>query len=230
VVALTAGRATWQNVWREAGLGWVAGAVLAIAFGVGIRLAGGGVGAGERSAAVMIALLSLPVWLATALLSTPRRAFLIVLGLVALLDFAGLPAWNVPEYDDREAFYRTDQAFTARVAIATALSGPTLTLLVEPVSASASGQAAIGLAGDVGNATLAWSCPFQRGMQRLALPIPLAAIAGKDEVDVRLHLTGSPRREGDYLLVYASSRKRGFLMSMVSAANVEQNATSCTSG
>jgi hypothetical protein len=104
-----------------------------------------------------------------------------------------------------------------------------LTLVVEPVS-TGSGQPAIGVAGDVGNATLAWSCPFQRGMQRLALPVPSDAIAGQGELDVRLHLTGSPSREGDFLLAYASSRKRGFLVSMVSAADLEQNATTCTSG
>jgi hypothetical protein len=67
-------------------------------------------------------------------------------------------------------------------------------------------------------------------MQRLALPVPTAAIAGRDAVDIRLHLTGSPSREGDYLLVYASSRKRGFLASVVSAGDIEPNATTCTSG
>jgi hypothetical protein len=177
----------------------------------------------------MLALLSLPVWLAAALLSTPRRAFFTVLGLAALLDFAGLPVWNAPEYDDREALYRTDQVLNARVPIAAGQSRPMLTLLVEPVS-SGSAQPAIGLAGAVENTTFAWSCPLQRGIQRLALPISAAALAGRDEVDIRLHLTGSPSREGDYLLVYASSRKRGFLVSVVSAGDVEQDATTCTSG
>jgi hypothetical protein len=61
-------------------------------------------------------------------------------------------------------------------------------------------------------------------MQRIALPVPPSAGGG----DVRLRLTGSPSREGDYLLVYASSRQGGFLVSFVTAAELDQSATICT--
>ncbi len=77
------------------------------------RAAGAGRGGvGDRSAVVMAALLSAGGWVAALLLSTPRTAFLVTLGLVALLDLAALPPRNEPEYDDREAFYRTDQVLS----------------------------------------------------------------------------------------------------------------------
>jgi hypothetical protein len=104
-------------------------------------------------------------------------------------------------------------------------SAAALTLLVEPVFSGA--QPRFGLAGDVGGTSLTWDCAFRRGLQRLALPVtslPASAAA----VDARLHLTGSPSRDGDYLLVYASSARGGFLVSLVNAGDVGQGATSCT--
>jgi hypothetical protein len=44
---------------------------------------------------------------------------------------------------------------------------------------------------------------------------------------VRLHLTGAPARESDYLLVYASSARGGVLVSLVAAEDVDQAATIC---
>jgi hypothetical protein len=42
---------------------------------------------------------------------------------------------------------------------------------------------------------------------------------------VQLHLTGSPSRDGDYLIVYASSRQGGYL---ISPGSPDPNATRCS--
>jgi hypothetical protein len=56
--------------------------------------------------------------------------------------------------------------------------------------------------------------------------VPSAALSA-GSVDVRLHLTGSPSRETDYLVVYSSSVSGG--MVLIDAAEVEQGATVCAS-
>jgi hypothetical protein len=200
------------------------GAVLLL--GVGLRLALHAGAIGDRSAAVLLLLLGLGAWAAAILLATPRTAFVVTLGVVALLEVAALPARGLPEYDERQAFFQTDQVLAAQVpAVFSTQSAAALTLLVEPVFSAA--QPRFGLAGDVGGTSLTWDCAFRRGLQRLALPVtslPASAAA----VDARLHLTGSPSRDGDYLLVYASSARGGFLVSLVNAGDVGQGATSCT--
>jgi len=214
------------------GRGWTiaAGAVLLV--GLGLRLALGGGGVGDRSALVMSTLLAVGVWLGARLLSTPRTAFFVVFGVVALLDLAALPARNAPEYDYREAFFRTDQVVTAQVPLAAdagaAPAQPRLVLLVEPVFPAGETQPRFGLAGEVGGAALGWDCAFPRGLQHLALPVPPALVPGSGPLDVRLHLTGSPTRESDYLLVYASAPRGGFLVSLVGAADVGSGTTVCT--
>lgn len=211
---------------RRRGVRWswnaAAGAVLLVGVGLRLGLAAGGVG--DRSAAVMMALLGLSAWAAASVLFTARAAFLVTFCLVGLLDLAALPPRNAPEYDDRQAFYRTDQVLAARVPVAPA-SSPVLMLLVEPTFGGP--QPMFGFAGQIGDTTLAWACAFQHGLHRLALPVPPVALTNAGSVDVRLHLTGSPARETDYLLVYASSARGGLLMSLVSAADVPQAATTC---
>jgi len=214
---------------RRRGAAWnwsvATGAVLLA--GIGLRLVMHAGAVGDRSAAVMMALLGLSAWAAAMVLATPRTAFLVTLGLVALLDVAALPARTVTEYDDRQAFYQTDQVLAARVSISPATqTQPALTLLVEPMFSGAQPQ--FGLAGDVGGTLLAWDCAFRRGLQRLALPVPISTIDNAAALDVRLHLTGSPTRESDYLLVYASSARRGFLVSMTGAADLAEGGTLCT--
>jgi hypothetical protein len=200
------------------------GAVLLL--GVGLRLALHAGAIGDRSAAVLLLLLGLGAWAAAILLATPRKAFVVTFVVVALLEVAALPARGLPEYDERQAFFQTDQVLAAQVpAVFSTQSAAALTLLVEPVFSGA--QPHFGLAGDVGGTSLTWDCAFRRGLQRLALPVtslPASAAA----VDARLHLTGSPSRDGDYLMVYASSARGGFLVSLVNAGDVGQGATSCT--
>jgi hypothetical protein len=192
--------------------------------GLGLRLALGGGGVGDRAALVMATLLAVGAWVGALLLSTPRTAFLVALGMLALLDLAALPARNALEYDYREAFFRTDQMITAQVPGQAGAPGQAmLVLLVEPVFPAANAQPRFGLAGEVGNLALAWDCSFQRGLQHVALPVP----PGSGPLDVRLHLTGSPTRETDYLLVYASAPRGGFLVSLVDAANIGPGTTVC---
>ena len=201
--------------------------------GLGLRLALGGDGVGDRSAIVMTTLLAGGAWVATLLVRTPRAAFLVTLGLVALLDLAALPVRYASEYDARDAFFQTDQVIAARAPIALGLAGSQtqamLVLLVEPVFPSSATQPRFGLAGEVGSAALAWDCAFQRGLQQLALPLPAVAAAESESVAVRLHLTGSPARETDYLLVYASAIRGGFLASVVGAAELSPSTTRCRS-
>jgi len=174
----------------------------------------------------MTALLGLSAWPTVSVLGTPRTAFVVTFGLMALLDLAALPARSSTAYDDRQAFYRTDQVLAAQVPISPTplqtAEAPVLTLLVEPIFAGARPQ--FGLAGDVGGAALTWVCPFQHGIQRVALPVPTMPLAGAASLDVRLHLTGSPNRESDYLLVYTSSARGGVLISLAADAN---GATMC---
>lgn len=229
MVALASPTATEVPEARQHGARWrwAAASVIVLLVGIGVRLALGQ-GVGDRSAAVMTLLLALSGWAAAYVLSTPRAAFFVTLGLVMLLDLAALPARNATEYDDRQALYRTDQTLVAQVPIppAATLTSPVLTLLVEPTFAGAQPQ--FGLAGDISGTTLTWNCAMRHGLQRLALPVPRASLAGAAALDARLHLTGSPRRDGDYLLVYAASGRGGVISSLVDGADVTQAATICS--
>jgi hypothetical protein len=194
--------------------------------GLTVRLLFHGAGVGDRSAAVVATLLCAGAWLAAIVLSSPRTAFFIALVLVALFTLAALPARGVPAYDDRTAFYRTDQVLSTRLSVTPGQS--TLLVLAEPVFAASASQPSFGLAGEVNGTSLVWDCPFQRGIQTLALPLPAAALSGVATADVRLHLTGSPSRDGDYLLVYQSSQLGGFVMSLGSIAETGQaNSSTC---
>jgi hypothetical protein len=206
--------------------GWVAAAGIVLVLGLSLRLIAHGGGVGDRSAAIAATLLCAAAWLATVLLSTPRTAFVITLTLVALFDIAALPARNVPEYDDRVAFYRTDQVLSVQLPVVPGSS--MLTVLAEPVFQSTASQPSFGLAGEVNGVSQSWDCPFRHGIQRLALPLPAATLNGGSVLDVQLGLSGSPSRDGDYLLVYESAQRGGFLVSLASPADAGQpNTTLC---
>jgi len=213
---------------RGAAWNWTLASGTVLLLGIGLRLALHAGAVGDRSAAVMMLLLGLAAWAAGMVLATPRTAFVVTLGLVALLEVAALPARGVPEYDDRQAFYQTDQILAAQVSASPLVAEKplALTLLVEPIFSQTQPQ--FGLAGDVGGTALTWDCGFRHGLQRLALPVPAAAVANARALDVRLHLTGSPSRETDYLVVYASSARGGFLVSLVNTGDVGQDATTCS--
>jgi hypothetical protein len=210
---------------RRRGLGWTGGAAIVLVVGLGLRLALGGSGVGDRSAVVMATVLTVGAWLAARLVGGPRTAFLVSIGVMALHDIAALPERGAPEYDGMEGWYRIDQVVSAQLAVPNAAT-PSLTLLVQPVFTGA--QPSFGLAADVNGVPLSWTCPFERDIQRLALPIPREALGGASSIDVRLHLTGSPSREADYLILYTSSRRGGPLLSLASAPVAGEAVTSCS--
>jgi hypothetical protein len=194
-------------------------AAIVVVLGVGIRLAIGGAGVGERSAVVMSLLLTLAAWLAARLLGGVRVALIVACVATALLDIAALPRHDPPPYDDLQAFYSTDQVFSARLVVPGG-GASDVQVLAQPVFSG--NQPRFGLAGDVNGAAYQWRCTFAHGIQRIALPI--TAVRG-GSADVRLHLTGTPARDGDYLIVYASSRLGGFV---VSIGMPDPGATRCT--
>jgi hypothetical protein len=203
--------------------------VAVLIVGLGLRLALGGGGVGDRSALVMSVLLAVAGWLAAWLLVGPRAAVAITLVLVALLDLAALPARNAAEYDDLEAFYRTDQVLTAQPAVPRGADqgGVAITLLAQPYFADA--QPRFGLAGEVNGTPLQWTCAFPRGIQRIALPLPvgLASADAPGTADVRLHLSGAPDHSSEYLVVYASSRQAGFVISLEPIDALNASLTRC---
>jgi hypothetical protein len=115
---------------------------------------------------------------------------------------------------------------SAQLPVPGAADDTDITLLVQPVFSGA--QARFGLAGDVNGTSLQWSCPFQHGIQRLALGVPSEVVRGQPTADVRLHLSGTPERESDYLVVYTSSRLGGFVISLDPAGSPSANVTRCS--
>jgi hypothetical protein len=209
---------------RRADRVWTVSAAAVLLAGLVVRLlVGGGGGVGDRSAMVMTALLAVAGWLAARLLAGPRAALLAMVGIVALLDLAALPARNPPEYDDLEAFYRTDQVLTAQLAVPSSRN-LAITVLARPVFDGARAQ--FGLAGEVNGSPQAWTCAFTRGVQRIALPLSIQGLVGT--ADVRLHLSGSPTRESEYLVVYASSKLGGFVLGLQPLASLDPSVTRCS--
>ena len=209
---------------RRADWAWTAAAAGVVLLGLIVRLAVGGSGVGQRSAMVMTVLLAVAAWLAARMLSGRRAALAVCIVFVAVLDIAALPARDTAEYDDLQAFYRTDQAISATPAVP-AGSDLAVAMLAQPVFSGSQPQFA--LAGDVNGTSLSWACPFQHGIQRLALPVPASALS-QGSANVQLRLTGSPSRDGDYLVAYASSRMGGFDIAVQPVAGLDANVTRCT--
>jgi hypothetical protein len=191
-----------------------------LAAGLLVRLTLGGFDIPKLSGALLVALLWLGVWLVSLLLANARVAFWVGLASMLVLDLGALPPRAAVEFDDREVLYRTDQVVSVRVAPAAGES--TLLVVAEPVLEGT--QARFGLAADVASTYVEWSCPLRRGIQRLALPLPPV---GAGALDIRLKLTGAPSRDGDYLLIYASSAQHGLLVSTAGPASVGDDVTRC---
>jgi hypothetical protein len=204
--------------------GWLIAAAVVLVVGIVLRLLLVPPAAGGLPAVVMLLVLASGAWILGWILGSPRVALTAVAGVVLLVVMAGLPARPGPNYDERSAFYRTDQVIEASVSATGDLRAPVLELLVEPVAAGA--EPRFGLAGEVGPTTLEWSCPFQRGLQRVALPLPRQAIPSPGPLSVRLHLTGTPSAQSDYLLVYSSARR--YVVSVVDVSSLEPSVTRCS--
>ena len=192
--------------------------------GLGARLVFGGTGAGDRSALVMATLLTLGAWLAARLIGGPRTAFLVSLGLLVLFDVAALPPRGVTEFDGVEAWYRTDQVVAAQLARPTTAAA-NLTLLVQPMFGGT--QPTFGLGAEAIGVSRKWTCPCTRDIERLALPVPPQALGNASSLDIHVHLTGSPTRDSDYLLVYTSSRLGGPVISLQGSPAPEAPLTMC---
>jgi hypothetical protein len=194
--------------------------------GLGLRLALGGAGVGDRSAIVMATLVTVCVWLAARLVGGARTAFLVGIGLMALFDLAALPPRGAPAYDEVQAWYRTDQVVSAQV-MSSSTDASSLRLMAQPVFDGA--QPRFGLAGEVNRLSLSWTCRFDRESRHLVLPIPREARGGSgSSMDVQLHLTGSPTRESDYLILYTSSERGGPLITLDGEAASGETASICS--
>jgi hypothetical protein len=223
VVAVASAPAGEYSAARGRARLWTAAAVAVLVVGLVARLVVGGGGVGDRSAMVMTVLFAVAAWLAARLLAGPRAALAALAVVVVLLDMAALPPRNPPEYDDLEALYRTDQQLTLQLTVPAA-QDLGLTVLAQPVFSGQ--QAPFGLAADVDGSSLAWTCPFQRGVQRLALPVPRGALEA-NVANVQLHLSGTPSRESDYLVVYASSKLGGFVIELQPLISLSPDVTRC---
>jgi hypothetical protein len=166
-------------------------------------------GIGHVSAAVLTLLVGLSIASVALALGSGRATFLATTAVVLLLDVGRLPVRPGPGYEEPEALWRTDQTLAV-----TALSSPgglgSLALLAQPVVADA--ESPLGVGATVNGEAAAWQCPFQPGVQWLQLPIDPALPASGTSLDVRLRLTGAPDRDHDYLVVFRSSRREGFLV------------------
>ena len=210
---------------RTRELAWTLGAAAVVLVGASLRLAIGGGGVGDLSATVMAVLLTAGAWAAARLLGGARLALFVVVALMMLFDVAVLPSRNPPEYDDLEALYRTDQQVSVQLPVSTDPAASVITVLAQPMFQGA--QPSFGLFGTVNGTSAIWSCRFAHGIQRLALPIPPASLAGRPTLDVTLAVSGSPSRESDYLVIYASSKRGGPLIALEPLANVSANAADC---
>src|SRR5262249_19752010 len=78
----------------RSGWGWTVAAGVVLLVGLGLRMALGGGGVGDRSALVMTVLLGGVAWLAARLFGGPRAALAAVAAVVLLVDLAALPPRN----------------------------------------------------------------------------------------------------------------------------------------
>jgi hypothetical protein len=201
-------RSSGWTGWRSGR--WLIGTAVVLIVGTIVPLAAAP-RQGHVSAAVLTLLLSGAAAAAALAGGSPRLAFLAATAAILVLDLGRLPVRPGPGYEEPEALWRTDQSITASVPVPPA-ARPELAVLARPVFAGA--EPRFGLAASVGDASLSWNCRFQPGVQWLALPLDPAVVPASGSLDVQLRLTGAPSPEQDYLVVYRSARRDGFLVSL----------------
>ena len=173
---------------------WLGCSVVALAAGCVLRVVLGGSGVPNVAATLLGLVLGTGIAAVAWLVVSPRAGFVAALVAMLALNLAALSPRALAPYDERQALYRTDQD----VALAVPSGASSVQVLVEPVLLGAAPR--FGLAGTLDNGTdVTWSCPWRAGSQRVELPLPASTNA------LRLRLTGSPARDGDYLLVYTAT-------------------------
>ena len=180
-------------------------------------------GIGHLSAAVMSLLLGSGVAAVGLALSSPRAAFVAVLGLMLLLDLGRLPPRAAPGFEEPQALWQTrDQSIEAQLGGSG--GAPThLALFADAVFAG--DQAAFGLSATVNGRRVAWHCPFQHGRQWLDLPLDSGS---SNSLDVKLGLSGAPDRQSNYLVVYHSTTRDGWLLGLTEDPAAPAPITSCS--
>jgi hypothetical protein len=177
-------------------------------------------GIGHVSAAVMSLLLGSCVAAVGLALGSPRAAFVATLGLMLLLDLGRLPPRAAPGFEEPQAVWQTQQMIQA------SLSGEAPShLAVFAQAVFAGDQAPFGLTATVNGRRLDWRCPFQHGLQWLDLPLGSSTASS---LDVQLGLSGAPDREANYLVVYRSARRDGWLLGLTEDPAAPAPITNCT--
>jgi hypothetical protein len=178
-------------------------------------------GIGHASAAVMSLLLGSGAAAVGLALGSPRAAFAATLGLMVVLDVGRLPVRPAAGFDEPQALWQTDQTIEA------SLSGDGSGHLAVFADAVFAGQhAPFGLSGTANGQRLAWQCPFVHGRQWLELP--LDAGLATSALDVRLGLSGTPDREQNYLVVYHSANRDGYLVGLMDDPSAPAPRTTCS--
>ena len=152
-------------------------------------------------------------------LSIARSFRLALVGLTLVL--AVIAGFGVASLYNRRQRY--ENTLSATGALTTAAAN--LTLLVQPMFGGT--QPTFGLGAEANGVSLKWTCPFTRDIERLALPVPPQALGNASSLDIHVHLTGSPTRDSDYLLVYTSSRLGGPVISLQGSPAPEAPLTMC---
>jgi len=190
VVALALSSATAS---RRDGF-WLGCGVAVLAAGSVLRVVLGGSSVPNLAATLLGLVLGAGIAAVAWLVLSPRAGVVAALVAMVALNLGALAPRALAPYDERQALYRTDQD----LALAVPSGASSVQVLVEPVLVGSTPR--FGLAGTLDNGTaVTWTCPWRAGIQRLELPLAASTNA------LRLRLTGSPARDGDYLLVYTAT-------------------------
>jgi hypothetical protein len=178
-------------------------------------------GVGHLSAAVMSLLLGSGVAAVGLGLGSARTSFVATLGLMLLLDVGRLPPRPAPGFEEPQALWQTgDQTIEASLNTS---SGPAhLAVLADAFYQGE--RAPYGLAATVNGHDYTWQCPFQKGRQWLELPVDTAEA---NSLDVKLGLSGKPDREANYLVVYRSATRDGWLLGLTEDPAAPAPITTC---
>jgi hypothetical protein len=207
---------------RHAGTRWLVatGAVLVVGSLAPLAIAPG---IGHVSAAVMMLLLGAGVATVALVLGSARAAFFATLGITLLLDLGRLPPRATPGFEEPQALWQVGDQRIEAVLSASGAAPSHLALLADAVYQGE--RAPYGLAATINGQDYAWQCSFQHGRQWLELPVDNAEA---NSLDVKLALSGAPDRQANYLVVYRSATRDGWLLGLTEDPAAPAPITSCT--